>query len=568
MRRWRILRRDCQHIITTPEDSMPSADLVIQGAVLTVDEAQPTAEALAVADGRIVAVGARLAIDNWIGPDTQVLDIGDACVMPGLVEAHGHPLMEAVVLSDRMVDIRPVTMRNARNVVDAVRREVARRRPAGAYLTGWDPLLQDGLPEPTREWLDAMAPDSPLVIMHNSGHLGFFNSIAERQAGLTRDTPDPKGAKYGRDANGDLDGTAEETGAVLPLFTRAIEPNDYPAMLLAECARLNRAGLTTCSEMAFDPVFRPVVEQMRAAGALSVRLRAYEISNATMTTDMTPDNGDDMLKQVGIKIWVDGSPWIGNIALSFPYLDTAATRTIGVQPGSCGHANYTREQLTEIVEAYFPLGWPMACHVMGDAGVDMILDIYEEALRKNPRPDHRLRLEHVPTIRPDQLKRAAALGVTCSMFVDQIHYWGDIIVDGLFGPERGSHWMPAGSAVAAGMRISLHNDPPVTPEEPLRNISVAVSRTAPSGRVLAPEERLTVDQAIRAQTIDAAWQLFSDDVIGSLEVGKYADMVVLSADPRTVPPEEIADLEVHATFLAGRQVHGDTLVARFPRLTS
>jgi predicted amidohydrolase YtcJ len=568
MRRWRILRRDCQHIITTPEDPMPSADLVIQGAVLTVDEAQPTAEALAVADGRIVAVGARLAIDNWIGPDTQVLDIGDACVMPGLVEAHGHPLMEAVVLSDRMVDIRPVTMRNARNVVDAVRREVARRRPAGAYLTGWDPLLQDGLPEPTREWLDAMAPDSPLVIMHNSGHLGFFNSIAERQAGLTRDTPDPKGAKYGRDANGDLDGTAEETGAVLPLFTRAIEPNDYPAMLLAECARLNRAGLTTCSEMAFDPVFRPVVEQMRAAGALSVRLRAYEISNATMTTDMTPDNGDDMLKQVGIKIWVDGSPWIGNIALSFPYLDTAATRTIGVQPGSCGHANYTREQLTEIVEAYFPLGWPMACHVMGDAGVDMILDIYEEALRKNPRPDHRLRLEHVPTIRPDQLKRAAALGVTCSMFVDQIHYWGDIIVDGLFGPERGSHWMPAGSAVAAGMRISLHNDPPVTPEEPLRNISVAVSRTAPSGRVLAPEERLTVDQAIRAQTIDAAWQLFSDDVIGSLEVGKYADMVVLSADPRTVPSEEIADLEVHATFLTGRQVHGDTLVARFPRLTS
>jgi predicted amidohydrolase YtcJ len=106
------------------------------------------------------------------------------------------------------------------------------------------------------------------------------------------------------------------------------------------------------------------------------------------------------------------------------------------------------------------------------------------------------------------------------------------------------------------MRISLHNDPPVTPEEPLRNISVAVTRTAPSGRVLAPEERLTVEQAIRAQTIDAAWQLFADDVIGSLEVGKYADLVVLSADPRTVPPERIADLEVRATFLAGRQVHG------------
>ncbi|WP_141773944.1 amidohydrolase family protein, partial [Mycobacterium tuberculosis] len=152
-------------------------------------------------------------------------------------------------------------------------------------------------------------------------------------------------------------------------------------------------------------------------------------------------------------------------------------------------------------------------------------------------------------------RRAAELGVTCSIFVDQIHYWGDVIVDDLFGAQRGSRWMPAGSAVAAGMRISLHNDPPVTPEEPLRNISVAATRVAPSGRVLAPEERLTVEQAIRAQTIDAAWQLFAEDAIGSLQVGKYADMVVLSADPRTVPPEQIADLAVRATFLAGRQVY-------------
>jgi predicted amidohydrolase YtcJ len=533
-----------------------AADLVITGTVLTVNPRQPTAEAIAVSGGRIAAAGTRAEIAPWIGPDTEVVDIGGGCLLPGLIEAHGHPLMEAVVLSDRMVDIRPVTMRDADDVLAAVRREVAERGASGAFLTGWDPLLQDGLPEPTLGWLDGVAPDTPLVIMHNSGHLAYFNSVAAQRAGITRDTPDPKGARYGRDANGDLDGSAEETGAVFPLFAGAITAADYPAMLQAECARLNRAGLTTCSEMAFDPVFRPLVEQLRAADALSVRLRTYEISNERMITDVSLDNGDDMLRQVGIKIWVDGSPWVGNIDLSFPYLDTAATRTLGVQPGSCGHANYTREQLTEIVNAYFPLGWPMACHVMGDSGIDMILDVYSEALERNPRPDHRLRLEHVPTMRPDQMQRAAELGVTCSLFVDQIHYWGDIIVDGLFGPEHGSTWMPAGSAVAAGLRISLHNDPPVTPEEPLRNISVAVTRKAPSGRVLAPEERLTVEQAIRAQTIDAAWQLFSDNEIGSLEVGKCADMVVLSADPRTVPPEDIAGLEVRATFLAGRQVYG------------
>lgn len=534
---------------------MSAADLVLTGSVLTVDDARPSAEAVAVSGGRIVAVGDRADVETWIGPDTEVVDIGDGCVLPGLVEAHGHPLMEAIALSERMADIRPVTVASADAVVDTIRREVARRGQQGAYLNGWDPLLQNGLPEPTLAWLDGIAPDSPLVIMHNSGHKAFFNSAAAKRAGLTRDVADPKGARYGRDADGNLDGTAEETGAVFPLLAGVVSPSDYPSMLMAECARLNRAGLTTCSDMAFDPMFRPLLDGLR--GDLTVRLRAYEMSNPQLSSAARPGDGDDMVRQVGIKIWVDGSPWIGNIDLTFPYLDTDATRTIGVVPGSCGHANYSREQLREIVGAHFPLGWQLACHVHGDAGVDTILDVYEEVLQRYPRPDHRLRLEHVGAITDAQLRRAHALGVTCSIFVDQIHYWGDVIVDGLFGPDRGSRWMPCGSAVATGMRISLHNDPPVTPEEPLRNISVAMTRRAPSGRVLAPEERLTVEQAIRAQTLDAAWQLFADDIIGSIEVGKYADLVVLSADPRTVDPEEIAELEVRATYLAGRRVYAD-----------
>jgi hypothetical protein len=537
---------------TLCEDGRMAADLVFFGTVLTVDEAGPTAAALAVADGRVAAVGDRSVVEALVGPDTEVVELGTGCLVPGFVEAHGHPLMEAIVLADRIVDIRPVTMRAADDVVAAVRREVAARGESGAYLNGWDPLLQLGLPEPTLAWLDGMAPETPLVIVHNSGHKAYFNTAAARQAGLDRDTPDPKGAKYGRDAAGELDGTAEETGAVFSLIGGAIDANGYPAMLLAECARLNRAGLTTCSEMAFDPMFRPVLDALR--DDLTVRLRTYEMSTEKMSTTEVPANGDDVVRQVGIKIWVDGSPWIGNIDLSFPYLDTEATRTIGVTPGSCGHANYTREQLTEIVNAYYPLGWQMACHVQGDAGVDTILDVYGEALQANPRDDHRLRLEHVGAISDAQLQRAHDMGVTCSIFVDQIHYWGDVLVDGLFGAEHGSRWMPAGSAVATGMRISLHNDPPVTPEEPLRNIAVAATRIAPSGRVLGPQERLTVDQAIRAQTLDAAWQLFSEDAIGSLEVGKYADLVVLSADPRAVPPEAVADLEVRATYLAGRRV--------------
>lgn len=171
---------------------MADADVVITGTVLTVDETRPTVEALAVADGRIIAVGDRSEIDAFIGTDTQTIDIGDGCVMPGFIEAHGHPLMEAIALSDRLVDIRPVTLRSADDVVAAVHREVAHRGPDGAYLNGWDPLLQSGLPQPTLAWLSEVAPDGPLVIMHNSGHKAFFNSHAARRAGLTRTLPTPR----------------------------------------------------------------------------------------------------------------------------------------------------------------------------------------------------------------------------------------------------------------------------------------------------------------------------------------------------------------------------------------
>src|SRR6476619_1400277 len=227
---------------------MRAADLVVTGTVVTVDQLQPTAEAMAVSDGRISAVGDRSGIERWIGADTEVLDTGAGCVMPGFVEAHGHPLMEAIVLSDRMVDIQPVTIRNADDVVDAVRRELAKRGAQGAYLNGWDPLRQNGLPDPTLAWLNHLAPETPLVIVHNYGHKAYFNSAAAGRAGLTRDTPDPKGASYGRDADGDLDGTAEEIQAVFSLLGGAIQPSDYPAMLRAEMARLNRGGLTTCSD--------------------------------------------------------------------------------------------------------------------------------------------------------------------------------------------------------------------------------------------------------------------------------------------------------------------------------
>ncbi|MDI9916193.1 amidohydrolase [Rhodococcus sp. IEGM 1379] len=533
------------------------ADLVLYGDVVTMNDSLPRAEGLAVTGGRITAVGPRAEIETLIGTGTRVVDVGSACILPGFIEPHGHPLEEAIVLGPAVVDIRPVTIADADAVVAAITDTVADRGAAGAALNGWDPLLQKGLPEPTLEWLDTVAPDHPLVILHNSGHVAYFNTAAAAQAGITRDTHDPVGGSYGHDASGALDGTAYETPAVFTVAGHAMTiGDDFPALLAAECARLNAAGITTVAEMSFDPRMRPALKAIADAGLLTTRFRLYEMSTPARTTEAAPGDGNDLVRQIGIKVWSDGSPWVGNIATSFPYLDTEATRGLGI---ACthGHANYTGEQIHDISAAYFDKGWQIACHAHGDDAITMVLDAWEQLLREYPRPDHRLRLEHVGAMRPDQFQRAADLGVTVSIFIDHLHYWGDVLVDDLFGPEHGSVWAAAGSALAAGQRFTFHNDGPVTPANPLRNMQDAVTRLSPSGRVIAPQERIPVDAALRAHTVNAAWQLFSEEHLGAIFPGAYADLVVLSANPLDTEPTSLSDLKIRATMLEGRTVYGE-----------
>ncbi len=543
------------------------ADRVFFGDVLTLDEEHPGAEAVAVRDGLILARGTRHEIEPLVGPDTVVTELGTATLMPGFVEAHGHPLTEAIFLGPDVVDIRPVVAPDADEVMRRLHAAIANASPTGVYANGWDPLLQVGLPTPSLEWLNDLSPDAPLAILHNSGHSAFFNNAAAAVVGVTRDTPDPVGSSFGRDAHGDLDGSLRETGAAELIFGPALAPTaaGFVTALTAESQRLNAVGITTVGELGYSPATAPLVAAAREVGALTVRLRLYEMSTAEKTSAAHTGDGDELVRQIGIKLWADGSPWVGNIATTFAYLDTPATHALGLEPGHRGHANYTPEQIADISEAYFSAGWQLACHVHGDAAIDTVLDAWEMLLKKHPRADHRLRLEHVGSMTAPQFNRAAALGITTSIFIDHLYYWGDVLVDDLFGPEHGSQWAAAGSAAASGMRFSFHNDGQVTPPEPLRNIEIATTRRSKSGRVLAPHERISVAQALRAETIDAAYQLFSDHEVGSITPGKLADLVVLARSPLdswdadatdgTPSAGSIAGITVLETLLGGITVY-------------
>lgn len=511
------------------------------------------AEALLVGDdGRIVAVGdaedlgaahpgaARVSLDGWI--------------MPGLIEPHGHPGNSAILLSDLVVDLRPVVVPDADGVLAALRRAVA--RGAGpVYANGWDALLQRGLPTPDIHFLDDLAGQTPIVIVHNSGHTAYFNTAAARAAGVDRDTPDPAGASFGHDEFGDLNGTAVEARAVeaiaAPLFADARQA--IPRLLGAHFADLSRRGYTTVADLGWDPALNPVVDALRQAGRMPVRLRWYEMSRPG-GTPRPLGGGDALVRQTGVKTWSDGSPWVGNIATSFPYLDTPVTRGLGLEPGHIGLANYTADELLAIAEPYAAAGWQLACHAHGDLAIDETLDVYETLIRRHRLTDHRYRLEHVGAMTPSQFVRAAALGVTVSLFVDHITYWGDVLVDDLFGPEHGGAWADAGAAFAAGHRATFHNDGWVTPNEPFRNMAVAETRTARSGRRMPGGTGVTREQALRAHTANAAWQLFSEHETGTLAPGLFADFVVVDRDPVSAPVGELPETPVRATYLAGTQV--------------
>ena len=510
-------------------------------------------EAMAVEEGVIVAVGTADALGSSY-PDAERVAL-DGWVMPGLIEPHGHPGFSAILLSDLVVDLRPVVIPDADGVLAALRAGVADADGEAVFANGWDALLQRGLPDPDIRFLDDLAGSVPLAVIHNSGHSVYFNTAAALAAGIDRNTPDPVGASFGRDAEGALTGVALEAAAVemvvAPMLAKAQE--HLPRILPSHLHDLASRGITTVSDLSWNTALDPLVDALRAQGAMPVRLRWYEMSRPGGIPSVRGSD-DPVFRQTGVKTWSDGSPWVGNIATSFPYLDTPATRGLGLEPHHIGHANYTAEQLRTIAEPYAAAGWQLACHVHGDRAIDDTLDVYAQIIAQHDLTDHRFRLEHCGAMTPAQFARAASLGVTVSLFVDHITYWGEVLVDDLFGPEHGGAWADAGAAFAAGHRATFHNDGWVTPNEPFRNMAVAETRTTRNGYLMPGGTAVTREQALLAHTANAAWQLFSDHEVGALVPGLIADFIVVDRDPVTVSAVELAETQVTATYVGGTRV--------------
>ena len=545
-----------------------SAEVVVLKAstIITMDDKNPRAEAIAfdTATKKITAVGSLKDV-TASAPNATVKDLGSTVLMPGFIDPHNHPFLSGITTQAPAFWIAPYVGYKTWADVQAKILKEDKKAPAGVPLVfnGVDRLLQQA-PMPTKGILDKLTPSGrPILVVDNSGHAVYFNSASIKMLGWKDGKPpaNPVGGSFGRNPDGTSNGVANETAAIIAV-AGPILPKAVPHLLLSGAewyAYMASLGITSTSEHTYSTGMYKGYLALASVPDSPIRISVYHMAVDSDAGVKATWPDPSMVRKNGIKLWADGTPWLGSVAQSFGYLDNERTRTADIILGPLGEKgmNYSRLQLDELLDKYAPMGYQMAFHCNGDVGFDVVLDAYEYALNKYNLigTDHRWRVEHLGAARADQFKRAESLGVTVSLAPFQYIYWGDLLDGTMFKPEYGAEWQRVGDAFKANIHTTFHNDGSVSPPDTLRNIQHMVTRTTDSGKVHGADQAVTMEQALKASTINGAYQLKRDNEIGSLEVGKYADLVELSADLTAVKPDEITTkVKVQGTWLGGKKI--------------
>jgi predicted amidohydrolase YtcJ len=522
------------------------------GPILTVDATDRVVEALGVEGERIAAVGPREEVLAWGGSRARIVELAGRALVPGFIDAHGH--FPGAGITAIYEDLNSPPVGDVRGIEDIVLR-LAARAPStdeGEWIVGWsyDDTLLSERRHPTRADLDRASTRHPIVVWHVSGHLCVANSAALERVGIGAGSADPKGGRIRRDARGLPDGVLEETAAeILSASLPKFGIRQGLAILREATRRYLSAGVTTAQNGYAEADHLPALLWASRLGLLPLRLvvwpreeLAEQIHEGALAFD-PPQGG--RVRRGAVKLIADGS-----IQAYTGYLGEPYHMLPGEDPGYRGYPRIARDELIRRVGRFHRAGWQVAVHGNGDAAIDDILDAFEAAQREAPREDARHVVIHAQMARDDQLDRMRALGVIPSFFVLHTYYWGDRHREIFLGPERAARISPTRSAELRDLRFTLHADSPVVPMEPLRIVWAAVNRRTTGGRELGPAERLSPERALRAVTIDAARQHFQERELGSLEPGKLADLVILSASPLE-DPARIDEIRVLETIIGG-----------------
>jgi predicted amidohydrolase YtcJ len=525
------------------EDEKP--ELILQNAnVVTMNEKQPRAEALAISHGRILAVGSSTEVGNLASPHTRKIDLGGKTVLPGFIDAHSHPAM-AGVMHLRMVDcdLRSIA------AIQAALRERAAKTPAGDWVLGFkydDTKTIDGRPLKMAD-LDAAVPDHPVEIEHRGGHTVYCNSLAFQKAGISDKTPDPAGGRIDHDpATGKLSGRVAESAR--GLFEKVIPDkptrDDRRRGVKLISQMLAKTGITSAHEAQGTPADLLAYQDAREAGELSYRAYCfinYRFIDSMIAAGVRSGLGDEWVRVGAMKLVCDGSISERTARLSTAYEG---------RPDDFGIVVMNQEELYSWGRKAHLAGWQIGTHANGDVGIARTLDIYERLQAENPRPDPRFRLEHCTVVNDELVARIKKLGAIPTPFSTYVYYHGEKMRN--YGAERLNHMFALRSFLDAGIRATQASDYPPGEFMPMMALQSEVTRTDMKGNIWGPKQKITVEEAIRVGTIHGAYASFEENLKGSLEEGKVADLVVLGRDPFKEDPATLVTIPVERTMAGGR----------------
>lgn len=532
-----------------PGQTADRADFILlNGKVFTADDSNPWVEAVAVKAGQILAVGTSAAMRQWAGPGTDVLDVQGRLVLPGLIDAHTH-------FASGGKSLASLTFRGV-NSIGKIQERVAtkiKELPPGTPIHGsqYDHTLFPGGNWPTKEDLDKVSPQNPVIIERVDGHSVWVNSLALKQSGITKETRNPAGGEILRDpATGEPTGILTEAAAGL-LKVRGRPPastlGEDILRGLAHAASLGLTGVGTSADLGELEAYRKIEKD----GKLTLRVYAWlpvEQMDICLKKGIRQGQGNDLVKTGFLKMFVDGTLGSGTALMLAPFTD---------EPSKSGLPQYPYPVFAALVDKAMANGFQIGVHAIGDKGVRWVLDAVEAAQKKHGRSDLRPRIEHAQVIDPADVPRFAQLGVIASM--QPTHCTTDMrFCERRIGRERSKNAYLWRTLLASGARLAFGSDWPVEPLDPMRGLYSAVTRKSiefgtPEGGWF-PDQRLTMAEAVKAFTSGAAYASFDEARKGQLRPGLLADMVVLSRDLFTIPAEEILKTEAVWTILGGKIV--------------
>jgi len=543
------------------------ADLLVRnGHIVTMDGARRVVSAMAVRDGRILALADEGALAGCASSRTQLLDLHQRTVLPGLIDVHTHAMEWVKGILRGEIEAGYPAVHSIAEITQAVARRAA-TLPRGQWIvgSGWDDSKLAELRYITRQDLDTVSPDHPVYLKHVSGHLGVANSAALKLANISKATHDPQGGLIERDAAGEPTGILKDTAMGLVATLLPKDPPDInvrAAKLISEKAA--EVGLTTIHDIYISADEMRGYQEAWRRGWLKIRVqmspRIGSIADAEKLAQMGVHTGfgDDQLKFGAAKMFADGGMGARTIAIYPPGV-------LG-EPNNLGVLRWTPADMQKAHLLAAGAGWQLETHAIGDRAIDEVLDSYAAVIQQLGLKDHRFRIVHAGISTPAVQKRLRELDVLVDGNPPFVYWIGSWFLK--YGPERVRWSYPAKSYIENGIIEAAGSDVPVTPISPWWGIWAAVvRRDLQSGQILAPEERISVEQALALYTHNGAYAGFEEDRKGALEPGKLADFIVVDRDVLTVPADELKDVKVLQTFVGGRSAYDRLSAGNIPENT-